>query len=397
MFLVPIGSDAPVYHFPCGTIGLMIASTLVQLGASVGMLPPVPELVAGYGLVHGDGLHPLQWLTSNVLHAGWSHLIGNMAFLWGFGLIVEGKIGWRQFLPVAIGLGVTECLLEQACLPGPGVSFGSSSIVFGLMAMAMVWAPRNELEVMYNVLGLRAGSFDISVLTLSVLMLLKEVAIAVWLRFSVGSEVFHGVGVLLGLGVAVSMLRAGLVDCEGWDLVTLWRASRSKPVLRKGETVFDGRSTDGKTPGEEEARKKQLNRRMRALNRIHTLLSEEDPRGALEEVRRTRQVLDGFQLGKRDLLRLGQALFAAEAWTETVEIFDEFIQRFPAESDVARLLTAEIMIVQQQRPSAAMKHLLALNEETLPPRDHRRYVRLRARAEALIDSGTIELEGRAWE
>ncbi|MBM3970315.1 MAG: rhomboid family intramembrane serine protease [Planctomycetes bacterium] len=29
-----------------------------------------------------------------LLHAGWLHLIGNLIFVWGFGIVVEGKLGW---------------------------------------------------------------------------------------------------------------------------------------------------------------------------------------------------------------------------------------------------------------------------------------------------------------
>ena len=56
----------------------------------------------------GDGIHPLQWLTNNFLHAGFFHLAGNMIFLWTFGLVVEGKLGWWAFLLVYLGLGVGE-------------------------------------------------------------------------------------------------------------------------------------------------------------------------------------------------------------------------------------------------------------------------------------------------
>ena len=84
MLCVPIGSDAPVYYFPWGTIGLIGANLLLQFGISFGLLPPVEALSAQWALSHGDGLHPLQWITSNFLHAGWEHLLGNLVFLWAF-------------------------------------------------------------------------------------------------------------------------------------------------------------------------------------------------------------------------------------------------------------------------------------------------------------------------
>ena len=41
---------------------------------------------------------PWQWLTANYMHADIFHLLGNMFVLWGFGLVVEGKVGWWRFL-----------------------------------------------------------------------------------------------------------------------------------------------------------------------------------------------------------------------------------------------------------------------------------------------------------
>src|SRR5262249_62089927 len=99
-------------------------------------------------LEHGSGLHPLQLVTSNFIHGNFEHLIGNMMFLWAFALVVEGKLGAFAFLAVYLGLGIVQCGLEQAATLGmdEGSSFGASAVIYGLMAMALVWAPRNELN-----------------------------------------------------------------------------------------------------------------------------------------------------------------------------------------------------------------------------------------------------------
>ena len=108
--MIPLGTDAPIYHWPIATAGLIAVNTaayaFVMLGAD-------PEQVQRLMLTYGDGLHPIQWVTSNFLHAGIVHLIGNMIYLWGFGLIVEGKVGWFRFLLIYLGLGIAECALDR--------------------------------------------------------------------------------------------------------------------------------------------------------------------------------------------------------------------------------------------------------------------------------------------
>ena len=64
-------------------------------------------------LSFADGMHPEQWLLSIFMHAGWMHLIGNMIFLWVFGLVVEGKLGWWRFIPCYLAIGMGQMGIEQ--------------------------------------------------------------------------------------------------------------------------------------------------------------------------------------------------------------------------------------------------------------------------------------------
>jgi hypothetical protein len=242
------------------------------------------------------------------------------------------------------------------------------------------------------------GSFDVPVLWLCGLLIAKEVAFAVIYGFTVGSELFHLMGAVLGFGVGASMLKAKLVDCEGWDLWTVLRGGhRGKAVLLHSDAaVLDGRSAELAALSPEQEKTKQSGRKIRALGRVTALLNEGRAVAALAEVRQTQQVLSGFHLGERDLLRLGEALYDAGQWREAVEVFNEFSERFPKQSDLVRLLTADVMVKQQRRPTAAMRHLREVNRERLPPRYHALYDDTRAAAERMIDEGVIELEGQAW-
>ena len=98
MFLLPIGTDAPVHHFPWATISLIVAKTVVFVGAACGWLP-VESLVLAYG----DGLHPVQWLTSLFVHDGLPLL---QLLLVGLQLLVQ-IVELRLLLLIqGLGLGV---------------------------------------------------------------------------------------------------------------------------------------------------------------------------------------------------------------------------------------------------------------------------------------------------
>src|SRR3954449_1261478 len=157
MLIIPTGTDAPIYHWPYMTVGLIVLNIAVFLA-----VPPLPsdirldeneevaEVVVSkfdrYALTLGDGLHPVQWLTHNFLHYGILHLAGNMLFLWAFGIVVEGKLGALKYLATYLAIGTLHGALVQSLLLRSGLegnAAAASAVVFGLLAICMVWAPRN--------------------------------------------------------------------------------------------------------------------------------------------------------------------------------------------------------------------------------------------------------------
>src|SRR5690606_34534428 len=114
-------------------------------------------------LQYGQGLKPWQWITSNFMHDGVLHLLGNMFILWGFGLVVEGKVGWLRFLAIYLGIGFVQCACEQTMMlmAEGGASLGASAIAYGLIAIGLVWAPRNNMNCIF-LLGFRPFFFELS-------------------------------------------------------------------------------------------------------------------------------------------------------------------------------------------------------------------------------------------
>ena len=84
--MIPYRTDAPIYYFPWATIGLILLNTVAFFVVFSDAIEDPLEWI----LVYGQGLHPIQWVSSNFIHGGLMHLAGNMFYLWGFGLVVEG-------------------------------------------------------------------------------------------------------------------------------------------------------------------------------------------------------------------------------------------------------------------------------------------------------------------
>src|SRR4051794_15051327 len=103
--LIPYSTDAPIYHWPFATVGTIVVNIAIWLLVAA-MPEEQQEWIAGHLILVYGTWNPLQWLTSNYIHADFMHVFGNMLVLWGIGVVVEGKIGWWRFLALYNGIGL---------------------------------------------------------------------------------------------------------------------------------------------------------------------------------------------------------------------------------------------------------------------------------------------------
>lgn len=96
-------------------------------------LPCIPTLIN----------YPLSFLSSMYLHSSFSHLFGNMTFLWAVGTHVERRIGWKKFLTVyhvtgllgnALSVIVYAGILSEEDVHG----LGASGAIAGIMGVYIV-------------------------------------------------------------------------------------------------------------------------------------------------------------------------------------------------------------------------------------------------------------------
>ncbi len=254
--MIPYNTDAPLYHWPIATVGLIVINTILWLVTPVEWVYPASardDIIAAsiyesdanlseqkvespyvLSLEYGNGIKPWQWVTSIFMHAGFFHLLFNMVTLWAFGLVVEGKVGALVFLALYFGIGVGESGIEQillSVLVGEGFSLGASAAIFGLLAVAIVWAPRNEFDVFF-LIGFRAFVFEIPIMYFGFINFASETINAAFPshvnQAAVSSAVLHLMGFAVGLGFGFVWLIRGYVDCEGWDLITVLKGHEGR-------------------------------------------------------------------------------------------------------------------------------------------------------------------------
>jgi len=147
--MIPLGdvSRRPT-DFPIITLSLIIINVIVFILE----LTNGDAFVTKWSLVPADvsaGHHLITILTAMFMHASWSHIIGNMVFLWAFGPEIEDAMGpWRYSVFYLVG-GVVAMLAQVAFDPHSTVpNLGASGAIAAVMGGFLVTYPRDQIRTL---------------------------------------------------------------------------------------------------------------------------------------------------------------------------------------------------------------------------------------------------------
>ena len=145
--MIPLGvASRRTARWPVVTVGLIAVNAWVF----------VLELMYGQRFVYGHSVIPARiaaghgWgtiLTAMFMHASWSHIIGNMIFLWAFGPEIEDAMGrWRYLVFYLVG-GVVATLAQVAASPHSAVpNLGASGAIAAVMGAFLITYPRDRIR-----------------------------------------------------------------------------------------------------------------------------------------------------------------------------------------------------------------------------------------------------------
>jgi len=95
------------------------------------------------------GHHWINLLTSMFLHGSWSHIIGNMIFLWAFGPEIEDSMNPVRYLAFYLLGGLIAMLAEVAASPSSTVpTLGASGAIAAVMGAFLVTYPRDQIRAL---------------------------------------------------------------------------------------------------------------------------------------------------------------------------------------------------------------------------------------------------------
>ncbi len=129
-----------------------VTGTIITLNVLVFIL----ELIGGdtfvtqWSVVPADivaGHHLITILTSMFMHASWSHIIGNMVFLWAFGPQIEDAMNPWRYAAFYLAGGVVSMLAQVVADPASTIpNLGASGAIAAVMGAFLVTYPRDRIR-----------------------------------------------------------------------------------------------------------------------------------------------------------------------------------------------------------------------------------------------------------
>jgi len=95
------------------------------------------------------GRHWETMLSAMFMHASWSHIIGNMIFLWAFGPEIEDAMNPGRFVGFYLAGGLVAMTAQVGFNPGSTLpNLGASGAIAAVMGAFLVTYPRDRIRTL---------------------------------------------------------------------------------------------------------------------------------------------------------------------------------------------------------------------------------------------------------
>lgn len=173
-------------------LGFALACAAVALTGAVTGESSTALLFSTYGTSLSDPLLYLRLFTHVLGHAGWTHLVGNMAYILLLGPALEEKYGWKKLLLVILITAFMTGLVHNLLFPGT-ILLGASSVAFAFILLT-------------SFTEFKEGEIPLTFILVAVIYLGQQIWDGLTVKDNV-SNLSHIIGGLIGSGAGYLLNR----------------------------------------------------------------------------------------------------------------------------------------------------------------------------------------------
>jgi len=143
--MIPLRDVIPSRTTPYITVTIIVLNAVAWLFEVALPAEARPAFLQLYGVVPA-AFHASTLITSMFLHGSWSHIIGNMWYLWIFGDNVEDRFGHSRFIVFYILCGILAAGGQMLMDPASTIpTIGASGAIAGVMGAYFVLYPHSRV------------------------------------------------------------------------------------------------------------------------------------------------------------------------------------------------------------------------------------------------------------
>jgi membrane associated rhomboid family serine protease len=143
--MIPLRDVIPSRTTPYITVAIIILNALAWFYELSLPRDVLPLFLQFYGVVPAN-FTATTLVSSMFLHGSWSHVIGNMWYLWIFGDNVEDRVGHGRFILFYLFCGIAAGLGQIAMDPSSTLpTIGASGAIAGVMGAYFVLYPHSRV------------------------------------------------------------------------------------------------------------------------------------------------------------------------------------------------------------------------------------------------------------
>jgi membrane associated rhomboid family serine protease len=143
--MIPLRDVIPSRTTPYITVTIIILNALAWFYELALPRDVLPLFLQFYGVVPAN-FTATTLVSSMFLHGSWSHVIGNMWYLWIFGDNVEDRVGHGRFIAFYLLCGIAAGLGQIAMDPSSTLpTIGASGAIAGVMGAYFVLYPNSRV------------------------------------------------------------------------------------------------------------------------------------------------------------------------------------------------------------------------------------------------------------
>lgn len=331
---IPISTDYRRKGTPWVNYGLIAANVIIFL-AGFNSLTPRNFLLAYDFILHKPGTGDWAWyqlFTALFLHAGYTHLIFNMLFLWIFGNSLNDRFGTIGYLVFYLAGGVAASA-GYFLVGGTGPLLGASGAISAVTGAFMVLMPRTRVTVL--VFFFLITIIPVPAILFIGLHIVYQLFMSATARGGDVAYAAHVFGYFFGILVSFGLIFTGIIPRTALDLLYLlrhgYRRSRFNRAAAHGADPFLSRWGGGlrRRTGDTRPEERPVSAEQRQLlEEITGAWRHGDIPAAAQKYLEGRDTADTPRLPRQVTLDIANQLAADGNHLVAAELYESFLKRY---------------------------------------------------------------------